>query len=83
MNQVVLDASVMLKWYLPDEKLSSDALELLDQYVSGEVEIVAPSLLEYEVVNGLVMAQKRGGIEEKKILEAVEGFINLDIQYKP
>lgn len=83
MNPVVLDASVVLKWYLPDENFSSPALEFLDQYVSEEVEIVAPSLLEYEVINGLVIAQKRGRLKEKMIVEAVEGFINLDIAYKP
>ncbi|MFW6129255.1 MAG: type II toxin-antitoxin system VapC family toxin [Candidatus Aminicenantaceae bacterium] len=78
---MILDASVILKWYLPDEKLSSYALELLDQYVSGELEIMAPSLIEYEVINGLVVARKRGRIKEKIIVEAVEGFINLDIEY--
>ena len=81
MNKRILDASVVLKWYLPDEKLSSLALGLLDQYVSGELEILAPSLLEYEVINGLMIAQKRGRIKETIILEAVEGFINLGITY--
>ena len=81
MNKMILDASVVLKWYLPDEKLSSSALVLLDQYVSGELEILAPSLLEYEVINGLLIAQKRGRIKENIILEAVKGFINLGIKY--
>ena len=81
MKKMILDASVVLKWYLSDEKLSSSALSLLDQYVFGELEIMAPSLLEYEVINGLMIAQKRGRIKEAVILEAVEGFINLDIKY--
>ncbi|HZX10206.1 MAG TPA: type II toxin-antitoxin system VapC family toxin [Acidobacteriota bacterium] len=78
---MILDASVVLKWYLPDENLSSSALGLLDQYVSGEIEILAPSLLEYKVINGLMIAQKRGRIKETIILEAVKGFINLGIKY--
>jgi predicted nucleic acid-binding protein len=81
LNKRILDSSVVLKWYLPDEKLSFSALGLLDQYVSGELEILAPSLLEYEVINGLMIAQKRGRIKETIILEAVEGFINLGIIY--
>ena len=47
MKRIVIDASVVLKWFLADEKLSQPALALLDKYVSFELEIVAPSLLEY------------------------------------
>jgi len=81
LKKMILDASVVLKWYLSDEKLSSSALSLLDRHVFGELEILAPSLLEYEVINGLMIAQKRGRIKETIILEAVEGFINLGIKY--
>lgn len=82
MKRVVLDASVVLKWYLSDEKDSQKAMGLLHQYISGELDILAPSLLEYEVVNGLFIAQKRGRIKEEKILTAIEGFIDLEIELK-
>ena len=82
MKQVVLDASVILKWYLADEEYSQKALGLLYQYISNELDILAPALLEYEVVNGLLIAQKRGRIKEEKIVTAIEGFIDLEIKLK-
>lgn len=82
MKQVVLDASVILKWYLADEEYSQKALGLLYQYISNELDILAPALLEYEVVNGLLIAQKRGRIKEEKIITAIEGFIDLEIKLK-
>lgn len=82
MKKAVIDASVVLKWYLVDEEFDIKALRLLSEYVSNELDILAPSLLEYEVMNGLMIAQKRGRIKEEKILAAVEGFVNLGINLK-
>jgi len=82
LKKAVIDASVVLKWYLVDEEFDIKALRLLSEYVSNELDILAPSLLEYEVMNGLMIAQKRGRIKEEKILAAVEGFVNLGINLK-
>jgi len=82
LKQVVIDASVVLKWYLPDEEHGPKALDLLDKYISDEIDLVAPSLLEYEVINGLVIAQRKGRVKEEKFLIAIDGFINLDIKLK-
>ncbi len=83
MRQVVLDASVILKWYLADETDGQKALGLLNAYISDELEVFSPSLLEYEVINGLFIAHKRGRMEKEKILFAIGGFIDLDITMKP
>ncbi len=80
MKRIVIDASVVLKWYLADEEYSQKALSILDKYVSNEIDILAPSLLEYEVINGLIIAKKRGRIQEKKILTAIDGFMSLEIK---
>lgn len=82
MRRVVLDASVVLKWYLADEEYGQKALDLLFKFVSGQLEILAPALLEYEVVNGLFISQKRGRIKDEKLLTAIEGFIDLEIILK-
>jgi len=82
LRRVVLDASVVLKWYLVDEEYGQKALDLLFQYVSNQLEILAPSLLEYEVMNGLFVAQKRGRIKDEKLLTAIEGLIDLEIKLK-
>jgi len=82
LKRMVIDASVVLKWYLVDEELGVKAISLLGEYISNELNIFAPSLLEYEVMNGLMIAQKRGRIKEEKILSAIEGFDNLGIHLK-
>ncbi|MDP3041083.1 MAG: type II toxin-antitoxin system VapC family toxin [Deltaproteobacteria bacterium] len=78
--RVVLDASVILKWYLFDEEHGEKALEFLNRFVSDDLEIIAPALLEYEVINGLVAARKRGRLQEDLIVSAVEGFMNLGLR---
>lgn len=80
MKRIVIDASVALKWYLSDEVLGERAVGLLEKYVSGDLDLLAPTLLEYEVVNGLVIARRKGRIKEEKILSAIEGFFGLGIE---
>lgn len=80
MRRVVLDASVILKWYLTDENYGAKAMDLLFQYTSNELEILAPSLLEYELVNGLLIAQRKSRIKEEDFVKAIEGFIDLGIK---
>jgi predicted nucleic acid-binding protein len=80
LKRIVIDTSVILKWYLADEEHGQKALSILDKYVSNELDILAPSLLEYEVINGLIIAKRRGRIQEKKILTAIDGFISLEIK---
>jgi len=82
MKSAVLDASVILKWYLFDETYGQKALDLLHKFITRELNILSPSLLEYEVINGLIIAQKRGRIKEEKILTAIEGFFDLQIDLR-
>ena len=55
MNRFVLDASVALKWALPsaNEPLVSESLQLLRQYVKGEVDFLVPDIFWAEVCNVL------------------------------
>lgn len=52
MKRIVIDASVVLKWYLADEGYSQKALSILDKYVSNEIDILAPSLIAYSDETG-------------------------------
>lgn len=81
MNKLVIDACVVLKWFLRDEKFGDRALALLDRFVRGELDLTAPSLMVYEVMNGLVIAQRRGRIAEEKVLSAISGFQELGITF--
>ncbi len=67
MDQLVLDASVMAKLFL-DEEGSDKAIELKDRHVKGEIEIMAPSLLKYELINAL----KSKRFSKNQIKDALE-----------
>ena len=51
-KKIVVDDSVAAKWYLIEE-YSDNAIKLRNDYVRGLVQIIVPSLLEYEVLNAL------------------------------
>ena len=52
---VVLDASVILKWVLPDEAGTGRALQWRDRHINGSDTIAVPDLLFYEAANVLAM----------------------------
>lgn len=80
MKRVILDASVVLKWYLVDEALEEKALHLLESHYNGRIALMAPELLGYELASGLVIAARRGRIPEPVVSEALEGFWSLGIE---
>ncbi len=48
----VLDTSVLIKWFCVEE-LTETALEFRQRYAEGNVEIVVPDLVLYEIANAL------------------------------
>lgn len=83
MKRIVIDASVVLKWYLSDEEHSDVALDILEGHASDRIALLAPALLEFEVANGLVIARRRGRVGEDDLLKAMEGFTGLGIGIYP
>lgn len=71
LEKIVLDASVIAKWYL-EEEYSEEALKLRDNYVFGRVSIAVPALLEYEVLNAL----KYSGVYSKEELIDIASSLN-------
>ena len=55
MRRYVVDASVILKWVLGDEREpdQDEAVKLLNAWVEGAAELSAPTLWQYEVGNFL------------------------------
>ena len=52
MKRIVVDASVAVKWFAT-EKGTTKALTIRDAYHKGSVQLVAPTLIYYEVTNAL------------------------------
>ncbi|HED03782.1 MAG TPA: PIN domain-containing protein [Candidatus Fraserbacteria bacterium] len=87
MPRLVLDASVFLRSVFEDERGHDQALALVRDHALGLVQLIAPSLLPYEVVNGVVQAlrgkrpTRQLEVEEaRRILVALEA---LRISLKP
>ena len=81
MKRTVVDASAILKWYLLDEVHGAQALALLQQCTAGELEILAPSLLTYELMNGLVIAGRRARLDQNTISLSFKGFMSLGVRF--
>ncbi|MBS7626842.1 type II toxin-antitoxin system VapC family toxin [Candidatus Bathyarchaeota archaeon] len=71
----VLDASVAVKWYV-EEDLRDKALRLRDDFLSGAVDLEAPSLILYEVGNAI---RHHPGATEDECANAVIQLRNLGI----
>ena len=48
--KIVLDASVVAKWFIEEEN-TEKAIEIRDKFVRGEIKVLVPSLLIYEIGN--------------------------------
>lgn len=69
---MVLDASVVIKWFKPDEK-SDAADELLAAHAAGREEIVVPTLLLYEFTNALWYSKRLTANDIAAALDALNG----------
>ena len=52
MSEIVVDTSVIVKWYIPEQH-HEQARALRDAYLDGEFDLVAPALMPFEAVNAL------------------------------
>jgi predicted nucleic acid-binding protein len=73
---IVADASVVLKWFLPDEPGTDEALELRDRHVLGTDAVAVPALLEYEVANTLALTPR---LSEPEALRAWDALTDIDL----
>ena len=52
MAEVVVDTSVVVKWYIPEQH-HEQARALRDAYLDGASDLVAPALMPFEAINAL------------------------------
>lgn len=75
----VVDTSVVSKLYLRDEVWVANADVLFARFGRGEVELVAPRLVKYEVPASIRKAIAKGRIHERDGKEAVARFCRLPL----
>jgi predicted nucleic acid-binding protein len=75
---MIVDASVILRAFFPDEE-QAQAQVLIREHVVGRVVLVAPDLLLYEVTNAVVQARRRGRIDDEQAHDILSSFEGLGI----
>jgi len=72
----VLDASVVLKWFV-DENDSDKAVRLREEYYFGERDIIVPDLFLFEVSNALRYNQD---FKVSEIIESIRSLFDMGIK---
>lgn len=52
MTPIVVDTSVIVKWYIPEQH-HKQARALRDDYLDGKFDVIAPDLMPFEAINAL------------------------------
>lgn len=74
---VVADASLALKWVLPEEEHTEDALALWDAWQDAGELIIAPPIFRPEVTNALHQLVRHGHIARADAAEMLDPLISL------
>lgn len=80
MKRYVVDASVAVKWLIPEEH-SENAMRLLESWLEGGLELNAPGLLRLEATSALNKYVERGIIDAGKAREGFEILRQVALDY--
>ena len=85
MTRYVLDASVAAKWFLQaeDEPFTEEALQLLRNYVSADVELFVPDLFFAEFANIFWKAERLHRCDPRTTNRALAEIINRNLPSFP
>ena len=77
-GSVVLDTSVVIKWFRQGEVLADQALSLRDAYLDGRIGVSVPSLLAYELANVL---RYKNDLTTEHVQEAVQSLFDMGLEW--
>jgi predicted nucleic acid-binding protein len=82
---IVLDASVAVKWFLPEkvETLAPEALALLNRCGKNEIQIIVPDLFWVEFASVLWKAIRRGSFPKTSAEAALATLMRFDFPTVP
>lgn len=81
MPRYIVDASIIAKWILPGEPYQENTVKLKEDFIAGQVELYAPSLIIHEVANALWRAVRLGRISESDAKEALKTLEDMKIEF--
>lgn len=70
-RRLVLDASTIVAALLPDEPLHAAAVKWMQRYAAGDLDILAPTLLPYEIASSLLTAERRTSCLSAEDVDAI------------
>lgn len=79
MISIVVDSSVLLKAYLPDEEGHQEAKNLMRDYSQGTVALYAPSLITYEIINACLIASRMARLQKEKARELMSEILGVEL----
>lgn len=82
-ERCVLNASVALKWHLPQEPHAKQALELLTDWSKGFVDFLVPDIFFAEITHALTRAVRHGRLSQQEAETALQDLLELPVQLYP
>ncbi|MDX2040237.1 MAG: type II toxin-antitoxin system VapC family toxin [Acidobacteriota bacterium] len=79
-ERLVIDSCVAIKWRLRDESELAQADALQEDFVNGRVELLAPTLFDYEIGNILKVAISRKRLSEADAVIALADFKTIALE---
>ncbi|MCL0094554.1 type II toxin-antitoxin system VapC family toxin [Dehalococcoidales bacterium] len=78
-EQLVVDANIVAKLYLRDERYTDKADLLFSRFQRGEIQLIAPRLITYEVPAAIKRGAARAKAAEKTWRAAISSFESLGL----
>ncbi len=75
---VVLDTSVVVKWFRQGEILAAPALKLRAAYLDGQIAVFAPALLAYELANVL---RYKADLTAGQVQDAIRSLFDMGLEW--
>lgn len=83
-RRIVVDASVILAWYLPADPYKDEALALLEQAAADQAVLCVPTLARFEVLNVLSLSVRgttpRHRLTQNEADEILTAFLRLPLE---
>lgn len=77
-SHIVLDTSVVIKWFRQGEILAEEALALRSAYLEGQAVVTLPSLLAYELANVL---RYKTDLSTAQVEDAVQSLLDMGVEW--
>jgi predicted nucleic acid-binding protein len=75
---VVLDSSVVIKWFRQEEVLADMALLWRERFLNGSALVVVPDLMAYEIANALAYKQD---LSTEQVQGAARSLFDMELEW--